>query len=182
MTGKRTNLWLIPFALIGACWRRWFGGSFGKAGLITRFWKYVVLIVICAIMFLIKYPYSTFWANWRTYAVIASFMLFWAIGHGTWYAYWDHSDFAEGRLPLLDKFIWFCIGVDKSRTFWGNAFGMCVRYELTAIPVAFSTSWWFLLAGPIVSLCYVPAGFKKDTRIGEWLAGASIFGLLYLCL
>lgn len=169
------------FVVIGSLgWRRWFGGGFGKAGMITRFWKYLVLAGVVVGMYFVKGLLD--WQDWRMYAVIASFMIFWAIGHGTWYAYWDHSDFAEGRLPLLDKFIWFCIGVDKSRTFWGNAFGMCVRYELTAIPVAFSTSWWFLLAGPIVSLCYVPAGFKKDTRIGEWLAGASIFGLLYLCL
>lgn len=110
-------------------------------------------------------------------------MLFWAIGHGTWFIYWDHSAFAEGRLPLLDKFIWFCIGVDESRTFWGNAFGMFCRYEITAIPVAFFLpNAWFLLAGVLVSLSYAVAGMKKNTGIGEYLAGGTVFSLLFFCI
>jgi hypothetical protein len=170
---------LVSFLVAGAFWRRFFGTRKG-IGNVTRFWKYLILAIIVLAMYYTKSILN--WENWRMYWTIVWFMIFWAIGHGTWYCFWDHSDSGEGRLPLIDKIIWFFIGVDESITFWGNAFGMCVRYELTAIPVAFSTSWWFLLAGPIVSLCYVPAGFKKDTRIGEWLAGASIFGLLYLCI
>lgn len=180
MTGKRTNLWLIPFALIGACWRRWYGGGFGKAGLITRFWKYIALALIVLAMYFVKGLLD--WQDWRMYGSIISFMIFWAVAHGTWFIYWDHSDFAEGRLPLLDKFIWFCIGVEESRTFWGNGFGMFCRYTLTSIPVAFCTSWWFLTAGLIVSLCYAIAGYKKDTRIGECLAGGLVFTLLFFCI
>lgn len=173
-------MFYVLYSILGSMWRRWFGSGFGKFGEITRFWKYLVLTLIVLFMYFVKKVLD--WSNWEMYGCIISFMVFWSIGHGTWYAYWDHSDFAEGRLPWLDKFIWFCIGVDESRTFWGNAFGMCARYTLTSIPVALCTSLWFLTAGLVVSSCYAVAGYKKDTRIGEYLAGGTVFSLLFFCI
>jgi hypothetical protein len=59
---------------------------------------------------------------------------------------------------------------------------MFVRYTLTSIPIAFLTDWRFMLAGLITAVCYIPAGFKKHTPIGEYLAGTWNSVLLYLCL
>lgn len=170
----------LIFSFFGAFFRRWFGGGFGKFGDVSRFWKYLSLsIAFIAAWF---YLNGIDWTAWKMYAALVSFMVFWAVGHGTWFVYWDDTAAAEGRLPLIDKIVWFCIGVDESRTFWGNCFGMFVRYTITAIPVAIFTSPLFLTAGAVVALSYVPAGFKKDTRLGECLAGFFVFFLLWWCL
>lgn len=165
----------------GALWRRWYGGGFGKLGDVSRFWKYLMQISVVLSMYFVKGILD--WTDWRMYAVIVCFMIFWAISHGAWFVYWDKSDSAEGRKPVIDKILWALVGVDKSRTFWGNALGMCIRYTLTSIGVAvFIPNAWFMLAGIVVALCYVPAGFKQDTRIGELLAGGCVFTLLWWCL
>lgn len=167
----------VLFAIIGAFYRRWFGGGFGKFGDITRGVKYAVLFGIIVCMYFLKGL-----LDWRMYVVFLAFAVHWAVGHGTWFCYWDTSTSAEGRLPLLDKFIFWCIGEEKSRTFWGNFFGMFVRYTITAAPVAVFTSWWFLLAGLLTAVCYIPAGIMKSVPIGEYFAGAVNFVLLYLCI
>ena len=172
---------LLFFAVCGGAFRRWFGGGFGKFGAVSRFWKYLVITGLVLLMYSAKGILD--WRSWRMYATIVSFMWFWSCSHGAWFIYWDHSDAAEGRKPLLDKWLWFLVGIDKSRTFWGYCLGMFNRYEMTAIVVALCIpSWWFLLAGGLVALAYVPAGLKQDTRIGEVLAGALVFPLLYLCI
>ena len=168
------------FGVFGGLWRGWFGGRFGKFGDVSRFWKYLVLTV--AFIAAWFYQNGIDWTAWKMYAALVSFMVFWAVGHGTWFVYWDNSAASEGRLPLIDKIIWFCIGVDKSRTFWGNCFGMFVRYTITAIPVAIFTDPLFLTAGAIVALAYVPAGRRRNTHIGEYLAGFGVFFLLWWCL
>ena len=109
-------------------------------------------------------------------------MVFWAVSHGAWFVYWDHSDAAEGRKPRLDKLLWFLVGVDESRTELGNCLGMCIRYTLTSIGLAITVHPAFMCAGAIVAMCYVPAGIKHDTRIGELLAGGSVFTLLWSLL
>lgn len=171
---------LLASITFGALWRRWFGGGLGKAGSITRFWKYLALILF--VLWCYWFFALLVWTAYEPYWTSVWFCIFWALGHGTWFIYWDHTGFAEGRHPWIDKIVWFFLSVDESRTFWGNAFGMLVRYTLTAIPVAVSTSWWFLLAGPLVSLCYAVAGYKRDTRVGEILSGACIFSLLFLSI
>lgn len=171
---------ILFYAISGSYIRRWFGGGYGKAGKITRFWKYLAIVFVVYTMYQLKVQH--FWTDWEFYWTEVWFCIFWSIGHGTWFCYWDHSSSAEGRLPMIDKLIWACIGVHESRTFLGNCFGMFVRYELTSIPIAISTSLWFLLAGPIVALCYIPAGLKKNTNIGEHFGGALVFILLYLCI
>ena len=96
--------------------------------------------------------------------------------------YWDHSDAAEGRKPRLDKLLWFLVGVDESRTELGNCLGMCIRYTLTSIGLAITVHPAFMCAGAIVAMCYVPAGIKHNTGIGELLAGGSVFTLLWSLL
>ena len=168
----------ILYFVLGALWRRWYGGGFGKFGNITRFWKYLVLALIVTSM----YIEIQFWLDWHYYCTVIFFMIFWAVSHGAWFVYWDHSDAAEGRKPLIDKILWFLVGVDESRTELGNCLGMCIRYTLTSIGLAITVHPAFMFAGAIVAMCYVPAGIKHDTRIGELLAGGSVFTLLWSLL
>ena len=166
---------------IGAFWRRWFGGGFGKFGDVSRGWKYLVLVGAVLAMYAKRVAFD--WTDWQMWRTVAAFALFWALSHGAWYVYWDKSASGEGRKPLLDRWLWFLVGIDGSRTFWGNCLGMFNRYELTAVLVALCIpSWWFLAAGALVALEYVPAGRRKDTRLGECLAGGAVFAWLYACI
>ena len=165
----------ILYFVLGALWRRWFGGGFWD---VSRFWKYLVLVLIVTSM----YIGTKFWLDWHYYCTVVFFMIFWAVSHGAWFVYWDHSDAAEGRKPRIDKLLWFLVGVDESRTELGNCLGMCIRYTLTSIGLAITVHPAFMCAGAIVAMCYVPAGIKHDTRIGELLAGGSVFTLLWSLL
>ena len=165
----------ILYFVLGALWRRWFGGGLWD---VSRFWKYLVLILIVTSM----YIGTQFWLDGHYYCTVIFFMIFWAVSHGAWFVYWDHSDAAEGRKPRLDKLLWFLVGVDESRTELGNCLGMCIRYTLTSIGLAITVHPAFMCAGAIVAMCYVPAGIKHDTRIGELLAGGSVFTLLWSLL
>ena len=172
------------FILTGSIgWRRWYGGGFGKAGMITRFWKYVVLIVICAIMFRIKHPYSTFWANWRTYAVIAAFAYHWARSHGDYFFVYSTAP-DEGRIRWIDWVLRILYGENGYFNFKGNVTGLAFRYGATAMIVSiFIPNAWFVLAGLLTTLSYVITGkMKNPTNKAEYLAGALNFGLLYLCI
>ena len=170
----------ILYFVLGALWRKWFGGGFGKFGDITRFWKYLTLTIVVLSMFHLKG--KLIWTDWKMYADIIFFMIFWAVSHGTWFLYWDHRAEGEGRKPIIDKILWFLIGVDESRTELGNCLGMCIRYTLTSIGLAITVHPAFIFAGAIVAMCYVPAGIKHNTRIGELLAGGSVFTLLWSLL
>ena len=139
----------ISYFVLGALWRRWYGGGFGKFGDITRFWKYLVLVLIVTSM----YVGTQLWLDWHYYFTVIFFMIFWAISHGAWFVYWDHSDAAEGRKPRLDKLLWFLVGVDESRTELGNCLGMCIRYTLTSIGLAITVHPAFMCAGAIVAMC-----------------------------
>lgn len=172
---------VLLFFAVGAFWRRWFGGGFGRFGDVSRFWKYLFLVSAVLAMYWANGAMD--WTAWRMYAATAAFALFWAWGHGAWFVYWDTSDSAEGRKPYLDRLLWRLVGVDGSRTFWGNCLGMFLRYELTAVLVAVCLpSWWFLVAGAMVALAYVPAGRRKDTRLGECLAGGAVFAWFFACI
>lgn len=178
---------ILPLVFI---WRAWFGGSFGYC---WRWVKYLVGIAIVLAMYWIKGLLNckeilTSWQgvldNWRIIAVCISFMVFWALSHGMWYKYWDHSSDAEDRHPLFVKFVmWLCGGPEQSRSFWGNFIGMTVRYTLTAILVAvLIPNLWFCFAGLIVSVSYIPAGLAHNTKIGEFIAGPCVFTLLFFCI
>lgn len=167
---------ILPFAFI---WRAWFGGSFGYC---WRWVKYLVGIAIILAMYYIKDILD--WNNWHMYAVCISFMIFWALSHGMWFKYWDHSSEAEDRHPLFVKFVMLlCGGPEQSRSFWGNFIGMTVRYTLTAILVAILIpNLWFCFAGLIVGVSYIPAGLAHNTKIGEFIAGPCVFTLLFFCI
>lgn len=181
MTGKRTNFWLIPFALIGASWRRWYGGGFGKAGLITRFWKYLVLAGVVVGMYFVKGFLD--WQDWRMYAVIAAFAYHWARSHGDYFFVYSTAP-DDRRIRWIDWVLRKLYGENGYFNFKGNVTGLFLRYTATACVVCIAIpDWRFVFAGVLTTLSYVVTGrMKYSTNWAEWIAGALNFGLLYLCL
>jgi hypothetical protein len=181
LTGKRTNFWLIPFALIGACWRRWYGGGFGKAGLVTRFWKYLVLAVVVFGMYFAKSALD--WLNWRMYSVVAAFAYHWARSHGDYFFVYSTAP-DEGRIKWIDWVLRKLYGENGYFNFKGNVTGLFLRYTATACVVCVAIpDWRFVFAGVLTTLSYVVTGrMKYSTNWAEWIAGALNFGLLYVCL
>ena len=172
---------LVSFILLGAFWRRWFGGGFGKFGDITRGWKYLVLAVIVLAMYYTKNLLD--WTDWRMYAVIASFMYHWSRSHEDYFYIYDTGK-DEGRIKWIDYVLRLLYGKDGYYNFKGNCTGLLLRYTSTACIVSLSL-WnpWFLLAGILTTLSYVVTGkFKKPIVWAEFLSGALNFGLLYLCI
>ena len=181
MTGKQTNLWMILFALIGAFWRRWFGGGFGKAGMITRFWKYLVLAGVVVGMYFVNGLLD--WHDWRMYAVIAAFAYHWSRSHGDYFFVYSTAP-DEGRIKWIDWVLRKLYGENGYFNFKGNVTGLFLRYTATACVVCVAIpDWHFVFAGALTTLSYVITGrMKYSTNWAEWIAGALNFGLLYVCL
>ena len=178
------TLWsVLFFCAVGAVWRRWYGGGFGKVGMIARFWKYVVLIVICFTMYWATDPYCTFWANWRTYAVICAFAYHWARSHGD-YFFVHSTEPDEGRIRWIDWILRKIYGEGNYYNFKGNVTGLLLRYTATACIVCIAIpSPYFAFAGLLTALSYALTGkMYAATNNAEYLAGALNFGLLYLCI
>ena len=172
---------LVSFILLGAFWRRWFGGGFGKFGDVTRFWKYLVLTLIVFSMFWTLGLLD--WYSVRMYLVTLGFMIHWAEGHGDYFYVYDTGK-DEGRIKWIDWVLRKLYGEGNYYNFKGNVTGLLLRYTSTACIVSLSL-WnpWFLLAGILTTLSYVVTGkFKKPIVWAEFLSGALNFGLLYLCI
>lgn len=174
---------LVRFAIIGALWRRWFGGGFGKLGDITRFWKYLVLIVVCFSMYYAKRLCFTFLQDYTTWLVIVSFAIHWAVGHGDYFYLLDTSK-DEGRIKWIDWVLKRIYGENGYYNFKGNCTGMFLRYTSTACLVAVCIhNAWFILAGLLTVFAYiVTCRLPKPIVWAELLSGAMNFGLLYLCI
>lgn len=185
MTEKKNNMLfaLFLFGTIGALWRRWFGGGFGKAGKITRFWKYAVLILVCFIMIYVKTLCFTFLGESRTYAEIVSFAYHWARSHGDYFYVWSKGK-DEGRIKWIDLTLRLIYGKDGYYNFKGNVTGLVLRYGSTSVLVALCFgNPLFCLSGLLTPLAYVITGkMEKPTQKAEFLAGAANFILFYLCL
>ena len=178
---KKQWFWLILFVMLGSWFRRLFGGGFGKLGLITRFWKYLILALIVLLMYYVKG--LLYWNEWRIYAGIASFSIHWAVGHGDYFfVYSTVPD--EGRIKWIDWILRKWYGEGNYYGLKGNLTGLLLRYSATACLVSVCIpSLWFLLAGVLTTLAYFATGkLKNPTQKAEWLAGGLNFGLLYLCI
>lgn len=93
----------LPFFMIaGAFWRRWYGGGFKKYLPDSRFWKYLVLIIVCCTMYYTKDLYFTFIQEIRTWLTIAAFMYHWARSHGDYFYVYDTGK-DEGRIWWIDQ-------------------------------------------------------------------------------
>ena len=171
---------MIKFAIIGALWRRWFGGGFGKLGDITRFWKYLVLVAIVLYMYFVKteYVYSK-----NVYLSMVAFAIHWAIGHGDYFYLLDKEP-DEPRIEWIDWVLRKIYGEENYYNFKGNCTGMFLRYTSTACIVAVCIpNVWFVLAGLLTVFAYiVTCRLPKPIVWAELLSGALNFGLLYLCL
>lgn len=183
MTKKQAVI-LPLFMLAGGAWRRWYGGGFGRAGDITRFWKYLILDAVVISMYYVCGLLD--WHNWRMYAVIASFSYHWARSHGDYFYVW-HTTPDEGRIKWIDWVLRLLYGEGQYYNFKGNVTGLFLRYTSTACIVALALpNPWFICAGVLTTLSYILTGKmgtgKEPVQKAEWLAGALNFGLLFLCL
>lgn len=171
----------ILFAVLGAFFRRWYGGGFGKLGDITRFWKYLVLAAIVLFMYYVKGLLD--WHNWRMYAVIFAFMYYWSRSHGDYFYIWD-TNTDEGRIPWIDWTLRKIYGVDGYYNFKGNVTGLFLRYTSTACLVAICIpNALFILAGTLTTLAYIiTSKLESPTAKAEWLSGAFNFCLLFACI
>lgn len=174
---------IVWFALVGAIWRRWFGGGFKKFLPDSRFWKYTVLIVVCFTMYYAKTLCFTFLKEITTWLTIAAFMCHWARSHGDYFYVYDTSK-DEGRIKWIDWVLRTIYGEGQYYNVKGNVTGLFLRYTGTACLVALSIpDAWFVCAGLFTTLSYVITGkTARPTDKAEWIAGALNFGLLYLCL
>lgn len=174
----------LVFAIVGAFWRRWFGGGFGKLGDITRFWKYLVLAIVVLAMYYVRGLLD--WNNWGMYAVIASFSYHWARSHGDYFYVWS-TGIDEGRIWWIDCVLRLLYGEGNYYNFKGNVTGLFLRYTSTACIVALCLpNAWFICAGVLTTLSYILTGKmgtgKEPVQKAEWLAGALNFSLLWWCL
>lgn len=172
---------LVIFSILGAFWRRWFGGGFGKAGLITRFWKYLVLAGVVVGMYFVKGLLD--WHDWRMYAVIAAFAYHWSRSHGDYFFVYSTAP-DEGRIKWIDWVLRKLYGEGNYYNFKGNVTGLFLRYTSTACLVALCLPCtYFVFAGLLTAGIYALTGkMKRPIVIAEFLSGLVNFALLYLCL
>ena len=170
----------ILYFVLGAFWRRWYGGGFGKLGDMSRFWKYLVLVIIVLSMYYVKteyvYPKNVFLS-------IVAFAYHWSRSHGDYFYVYDTGK-DEGRIKWIDYVLRLLYGKDGYYNFKGNVTGLLLRYTSTACLVALCIpNAWFILAGLLTVLAYIVTGkLPKPIVWAEFLSGALNFGLLYLCL
>ena len=181
---KKNPIVFVPlFMLAGGAWRRWFGGGFKKYLPDSRFWKYLVLIIVCFTMYYLADPYFTFWRDWRTYATIAAFAYHWARAIGDWIFVYDPNP-DPVRIKWINWVLRHIFDEEQYYTFWWNVTGLFIRFTSTACLVCLCLpSAWFICAGFLTAFSYAVTGkMEKPTDKAEWLAGALNFGLLYLCI
>lgn len=187
MKNKNNGLFaLFLFGAIGSLWRRWFGGGFGKAGEITRFFKYAALVLVCFTMIYVKTLCFTFLRDWKTYAKIAAFAYHWARGHHDYFYVW-HTGKDAGRIRWIDWVLRRIYGEGKYYCFKGNVTGLALRYGSTSVLVALCFgNPLFCLSGLLTPISYVITGKmgtgKEPIAKAEFLSGALNFALFYLCL
>jgi hypothetical protein len=171
----------IMFIIIGAFWRRWFGGGLGRLGDVTRFWKYLLLFQLVLGMF--YYLNLLTFTEWRVYGVMIAFAIHWALSHGDYYQVLDKGK-DEGRVKWIDWVLRRLYGENGYYNFKGNVTGLVLRYTSTACLVAVCLpNAWFILAGPATALCYaVMCKLPRPQDRAEYLSGAVNFGLLYYCI
>ena len=172
---------IIIFSILGAFWRRWFGGGFGRFGDVTRALKYAVLFA------LVFWAYASLkilsWSDWRPYAVAVAFAIHWAIGHGDYFYVYD-TEADEGRIKWIDLVLRLLYGEGKYYNFKGNVTGLFLRYTSTACLVALCLPChYFVFAGLLTAGVYALTGKMKNPIVmAEFLSGLVNFALLYLCL
>lgn len=173
----------LIFAIVGAFWRRWFGGGFGKLGDITRLFKYIALVLIMAWMYLFLDPDYDILHSYGTWDDYIAFAIHWAMGHGDYFYLLDFSP-DEPRIKWIDWTLRKIYGEGNYYNFKGNCTGMFLRYTSTAILVAVCVgNAWFVLAGLLTVLAYiVTCKLPRPIVWAELLSGALNFGLLWWCL
>jgi len=179
----------LLFFIIGGFFRRILGKQLIIKGIkISRFYKLVVLVLLCLSMYYIKGIFPKTLMTWLC--------MLWAIG---WYVrYWDHThgDYwildsespDEGRSWWVDKVLQLFFGKGKYYNFNGNFVGLTLGYLAPALLGSFSmSSHWFWLAGFTTPLGYLFCESclkftKRETEYAEILNGSVSFLLFFLTI
>lgn len=166
------------FIVLGALWRRWFGGWFSSPR---------ALCVACGFPLAGAAAYfggQPVWAVVFCALVIAGGM---TIGHGSYMNPYDGHPDDEILAPVLR---W----IFPDHMHGGVAYkiaGMAMRYSIISVPVSVAIlSPWYWLGGPAVALAYAtlamfqpPPGrppFDGWTAYGEFVIGAWFIGGIFL--
>ena len=179
--------WTLLFFILGGFFRRILGRTFKIKGVkIPRFWKLVVLVLVCLCMYAIKGVFPKDWKSWLCMAwAIGWFIRYNSHTHGDYY-YLEDTNPDEARSWWVDKVLQLLFGKGKYYNFNGNFVGLTLGYLVPAIMSSLTMgSHWFWLAGfttPIGYLfCEETLKFTKhETSYAECLNGSVMFILFFL--
>lgn len=178
--------WALIFTFIGALFRRFLGTSvYWNGKKIHRFFKLVLLAVLCVAMYWAR---GDFPKTWTAFLCMA-----WAIGWTIRYNSHTHGDYwilddtspDEGRSWWVDKVLQKIFGKGKYYNFAGNFIGLTLGYLVPALMASIlMPHHWFWLAGftaPIgYTLCELALGRNGNTEYAEYVNGAMMFLLFFL--
>lgn len=179
--------WGLFFFILGGFFRRILGTTFKINGVkIHRFWKLVILALLCMFIYFVN---SAFPKNWKEWLFMS-----WAIGWMVRYNSHSHGDYwiledtkpDEGRTWWIDKTLQLLFGKGKYYNFNGNFVGLTLGYLFPAIMASLTMpNHWFWIAGFTTPLGYLFCEetlkfTKRETEYAEIINGAVMFLLFFL--
>lgn len=179
--------WSLLFFIMGGFFRRILGRTFKIKGVkIPRFWKLVVLALVCMAMYLIKGAFPKDVKSWIFMAwAIGWFIRYNSHTHGDYY-YLEDTKPDEARSWWVDKVLQLLFGKGKYYNFNGNFVGLTLGYLVPAIMSSLTMgSHWFWMAGFTTPLGYLFCEetlkfTKHETSYAECLNGSVMFILFFL--
>ena len=178
--------WALIFLICGALFRRFLGRTvYVKGHKVTRFYKLVILVLLCMTMYWAGGSFPSSSIGWCC--------MIWSIGwmirynshtHGDYYILDDTSP-DEERSFWVGKVLKLIFGEGKYYNFAGNFVGLTLGYLVPAIMASIMMPHhYFWIAGftaPIgYTLCELALGRNGDTKYAEYVNGALMFLLFYL--
>ncbi|MBO7696947.1 MAG: hypothetical protein J6T10_30320 [Methanobrevibacter sp.] len=178
--------WALFFFIAGGLFRRFLGrGVYIKGHKFSRFFKLIILVLACMLMYLVggSFPKNT--TEWLCMA--------WAVGWMVRYNSHTHGDYFwlddtkpdEERSWWVGKVLKLIFGKGKYYNFAGNFVGLTLGYLVPAILASITMPHhYFWIAGftaPIgYTLCELALGRNGSTRYAEYVNGACMFLLFFL--
>ena len=177
--------WALFFFVAGALFRRFLGREvYVKGHKISRFYKLVILVLACMLMY---WAGGSFPKNSMEWLCMA-----WAIGwmirynshtHGDYYVL-DETKPDEERSWWVGKVLKLIFGKGKYYNFAGNFVGLTLGYLVPAVLASITMPHhYFWIAGftaPVgYTLCELALGRNGNTEKAEYVNGAMMFLLFF---
>ena len=181
--------WSILFFFGGALFRRFLGREvFIKGHKFSRFYKLVILVLTCLLMYLTAGVFPTTVKGWLC--------MTWAIGWLIRYNSHTHGDYwtlddtkpDEERSWWVGKVLTLIFGKGKYYNFEGNFMGLMLGYLVPAIMASLTMPYhWFWLAGITTPVCYTVCEMilkftGRRTEMAEYAQGALTMLLFFINL